>query len=197
MRLTPFSRALALVFVGLSAWGLQAAAQTPQEPSIADAARRNREEKKAPAKPGTVITNDTLSPTVSAPASTTTAPAQTAQSPNPSAPPLPGTESAAPGAEPKSTLTAEETEKLKTEISNMKQQVKEKQNEVDLLKRLLDLDREALYSKPDYSHDSDGKAKLNSEQEELTLKEEEFAKLKAKLLSIAPRALDAPAPAKP
>lgn len=197
MRLTPFSRALALVFVGLSAWGLQAAAQTPQEPSIADAARRNREEKKAPAKPGTVITNDTLSPTVSAPASTTTAPAQTAQSPNPSGPPLPGTESAAPGAEPKSTLTAEETEKLKTEISNMKQQVKEKQNEVDLLKRLLDLDREALYSKPDYSHDSDGKAKLNAEQEELTLKEEEFAKLKAKLLSIAPGALDAPAPAKP
>ncbi len=197
MRLTPFSRALALVFVSFSAWGLQAAAQTPEEPSIADAARRNRQEKKAPAKPGTVITNDTLSPTVSAPASTTSAPAQSVQSPNPSGSSMPGTESAAPEMEPKSTLTPEETERLKTEISNMKQEVKEKQNEVDLLRRLLDLDREALYSKPDYSHDTDGKAKLDSEQEELKQKEEEFSKLKAKLLSIAPQALDAPAPAKP
>ncbi len=197
MRLTPCSRALALVIVGFSAWGLQSAAQAPQEPSIADAARRNREEKKAPAKPGSVITNDTLSPSVSAPASTTGVPAQSTPGANPAAPPTPGTEATPPEFQSKPGLTTEETEKLKTEVSSLKQLVKDKQGEVDVLRRLLDLDREALYSKPDYSRDADGKAKLESEQDELKQKEQEFSQLKAKLLSIAPQALDAPAPTKP
>ena len=40
----------------------KAQAQSEQEPSVAEAARKAREQKKTPAKPSTVITNDTLKP---------------------------------------------------------------------------------------------------------------------------------------
>lgn len=198
MRLKSFILAISVLFATSGILATRLAAQNPQEPSIADAARINRQQKKAAAKPGTVITNDTLNPlpASNAPASTAapTAPATTA-------PATPSTytaaQSAASTASTQPQLSQEDSEKLKAEIAALKQELKDKQGEVDLLQRLLNLDREAFYSKPDTSRDTDGKAKLDAEQNELKQKSEEFEKLKSKLQSFAPELTSTQAPPKP
>jgi hypothetical protein len=174
------------------------AAQAPQEPSIADAARLNREQKKSAAKSGTVITNDTLSPSpTSTPAATPPAgaPATAATSSSAAQTSTPA-ESPASNPATQPGLSKEDSENLKAEIATIKQELKDKQSEVDLLQRLLNLDREALLSKPDSSRDSESKAKIDTEQQELTQKTEEFEKLKAKLQSIAPELTSTQAPPK-
>src|SRR5208282_4873498 len=62
MRRKSFVRALGLLVASASFLALHVAAQTPDSPSLGDAARQNREQKKIAAKPGAVITNDTLKP---------------------------------------------------------------------------------------------------------------------------------------
>jgi hypothetical protein len=59
----------------------------------------------------------------------------------------------------------------------------------------VELDKDAYFSQTDFTHDTQGKAKLDSEQDDLKQKEEAFEKLKAKLLSIAPQEALAPASA--
>lgn len=202
MWLKSLARTLSFLIAGSSFFAIHLAAQNPQEPSIAEAARRNREQRKASAKPGTVVTNDTLSPSTSssaAPASASTTPAQAAPTSTTSGQGqfVQGADAAPASQGSRSELSADETAKLKTEISSIKQEFKDKQNEVDLLKRLLDLDTQALYSKPNYSRDTAGKSKVDSEQAELKQKEEEFERLKAKLQSIAPQEIANPAVPKP
>ena len=65
-----------LLFAALSFFTLGVAAQ--DEPSVADAARRARQQKQASAKPSSVITNDTLAP---APATVAGSSATTADAP--------------------------------------------------------------------------------------------------------------------
>jgi hypothetical protein len=199
MRLKLIVPAVAVLLASSICTAVRLAAQNPPEPSIADAARQNRAQKKSTPKTGTVITNDTLSPTPasSAPASrtATAAPQATAgpdQSAQPAAPA--GTAASKPAAQPE--LSKEDAERLKAEIALIKQEFKDKQNEVDLLQRLLNLDREALNSKPDPSRDVEGKAKIDAEQDDLNQKSAEFEKLKAKLQSIAPELTTTAAPPK-
>lgn len=179
-------------------WATRLAAQNPQEPSIADAARINRQQKKSAAKPGTVITNDTLNPL---PASNAPASPAAPTAPAATAPATPSTDTAAQAtasaASTQPQLSQEDSEKLKAEIAVLKQELKDKQGEVDLLQRLLNLDREAFYSKPDTSRDTDGKAKLDAEQDQLKQKSEEFEKLKSKLQNLAPELTSTQAPSKP
>jgi len=53
-------RTLALILPLACSFALPLAAQDSQNTSVADAARRSREQKKASTKPATIITNDTL-----------------------------------------------------------------------------------------------------------------------------------------
>jgi hypothetical protein len=197
MRRKSFVRTLGLLVAGPSFLALHLPAQTPDAPSLGDAARQNREQKKSAAKPGTVITNDTLKP--SATADSSPASAQTASPATTPAPDNTATqgESTASNAPAKMELSAEDLKKLKDEVAAIKEQLKDKQAEVDLSQRLLNLDRDAIFSKPDPAHDTEGKAKLDAEQEELTQKQDELAKLKAKLESIAPAASADPTIPKP
>jgi hypothetical protein len=186
MRHRPFIRTLGLLVVGSSFMALHLAAQTPDAPSLGDAARQNREQKKSAVKPGTVITNDTLKPSAtsdSSPASAQTAPPVTAPPPDNTMTQGESTASAAPA---KMELSSEDAKNLKDEVAALKEQLKDKQAEVDLSQRLLNLDRDAILSKPDPAHDAEGKAKLDTEQQELTQKQDELARLKAKLESIGP-----------
>jgi hypothetical protein len=179
MSSTISAQTLALTVAGFFVFTAHLAAQTTQEPSMADAARIAREQRKSAAQPGKVITNDTLSPTSTPPASLSTAATSTAQVPDSPDP------SASPSAQAAAELSPGDAENLKKEIVNLKAQLKDEQGEVDLLKHLLALDKESYYSKTDYVRDTDGKAKLDSLENELKQKEEEFAKLKAKLESLA------------
>src|SRR5271157_5503215 len=84
MRHTAIVRTVALILPLACFIALPLAAQDSQDTSVAEAARRAREQKKASAKPATVITNDTLTPAPSsAPATTSAAPAPGAASGSP------------------------------------------------------------------------------------------------------------------
>ncbi len=191
MRPLSFAPRFAPVIAGFFLISLPLVGQTTQEPSIAEAARSNREQKKTSVQSGKVITNDSISPATS----TST----------PSGPSAPSTQAEAPARDSAPAQTASrqpelspaEAQKLKAEIASLKQQLKEEQSDVELMKRLVDLDKEAYYSETDFARDAQGKAKLDSEQDELKQKEEAFAKLKAKLESIAPQETLAPAQTKP
>jgi hypothetical protein len=173
-----------------------ARAQSDQSPSVADAARRAREQKQAAAKPTQVITNDTLKPatpvtpegqpqaaadaTANAPTNVTATSADAAAAP------------AAP-----SGPTAKEIAAKKARIAALKQQVTDKKNAVDLQQRALSLAKDDYYSRPDFSKDPDGKAKLDAMQSDLTQMQDELADLKAKLAAEGPDAADKPDATKP
>jgi hypothetical protein len=171
-----------------------ARAQSDQEQSVAEAARKAREQKKTAAKPTTVITNDTLKPAT--PATVQQAAAVTES--------IPGADATASGDKATDTATAtaaepakgpseEEIAKKKAKIEALKQDVADKAKEVDLQQRALALANESYYSRPDFSKDPDGKAKLDTMQSDLAQKKDELAQLKAKLKELAPDADQKPA----
>ena len=180
---------LAACLVGMP----RAQAQSEQEPSVAEAARKAREQKKTPAKPSTVITNDTLKPATPATVQQATATTES----------VPGTDATAASsatastgstAQPVKGPTEEEIAKKKAKIEALKQDVADKAKEVDVQQRALALANESYYSRPDFSKDPDGKAKLDAMQSDLTQKKDQLAQLKAKLRDLAPEADQKPAP---
>jgi hypothetical protein len=182
---------LAACLVGMpGAW-----AQGGQEQSVAEAARKAREQKKTAAKPSTVITNDTLKPAT--PATVQNAVAATESMPGTSATASTDATAAASGpaetAEPANKTSEAEAAKKKAEIEALKLQVADKAKEVDLQQRELSLANESYYSRPDFSKDPDGKAKLDAMQSDLAQKKDELAQLKAKLKALAPDSDQKPA----
>ena len=168
-------------------------AQSGQETSVAEAARKAREQKKTAAKPSTVITNDTLKPAT--PATVQNAVAATESMPGTNATASTDTTAAA-SAPAETAATAEqanktseaEAAKKKAEIEALKLQVADKAKEVDLQQRELALANESYYSRPDFSKDPGGKAKLDAMQSDLSQKKDQLAQLKAKLKELAPDA---------
>jgi len=160
--------------------------QDSQTQSVADAARRAREQKKAADKqPSPIITNDTLKPAAPAPSSDATpVPAPSAQpaadssnAPAPSASPTPAGQ-LAPGspagdADPKTKDSAE--------VARQKKQLAEAQKELELLQRELALEQDNVYAKTNYASDTAGKAKLDDLKEQVAGKQQALDALKARL----------------
>ena len=170
----------------------RARAQSGQEQSVAEAARKAREQKKTPAKPATVITNDTLKPAT--PATVQSATAVTESIPGTNTNAAGGaTADAASAAEPVKESSEEELARKKAQVEALKQQIADKAKEVDLQQRELALANESYYSRPDFSKDPDGKAKLDTMQSDLAQRKNELADLKAKLKELAPEADQKPA----
>ncbi|HEY1471450.1 MAG TPA: hypothetical protein VGF61_20595 [Candidatus Acidoferrum sp.] len=197
---------LALSLSGLLA--TQLAAQDSQDTSVAEAARRAQEQKKSTPKSPKVITNDNLP---GAPKPDAITPAGTQAAPSPSAPnqlvntseasparPAPIAADAtepAPAADttpaPAATADAKappapDNAAANPEVAALKRQIADQQKEVDLLMRLYALDQDAFLVNPDHAKDPQGKAKLDTQQEEIHAKVAELAALKAKLDAIAP-----------
>jgi len=195
-----FFQTSALLAAGVSLFALSLAAQ--DAPSVAEAARRAREQKKASTKPATVITDDTLHPSTATPAT---------PGPNVASSPAPGqAESAAPAAL-ENTAAAEgaapsEGAEKKAKVDALKQQIAQAQIRVNMLQREIALAQDNLYRNPDYVHDTAGKEKLASLQDDLQQGQTELADLKAKITDLggsaeepketAPPAASAP-PAQP
>jgi hypothetical protein len=179
MRHTNFVRTLALILPLACLFALPLAAQDSQDTSVADAARHAREQKKASAKPATVITNETLSPAPGAEATTSEGqqpPAATADAKSA----IPASGASAKNAP----ATPEDAEEKKKQIDSLKQELANLQDEVDLAQRSLSLDQDAFYTKPDSSDDKDGKAKLDAAVADLKSKQDDLAQLKAKLADL-------------
>jgi hypothetical protein len=184
---------LAVFALAATCGPLRLAAQ--DAPSVAEAARRAREKKEAAAaKPAPLITDDTLHPKPAAPANATDSAAQAG----------PGTsETAAPAQAGAAESTAknaksDDEEEKKAKIAALKKEIAQKKESVDLLQRELTLDQSTFYRNPDYSHDTAGKAKLDSMQSDLQQQKADLADLRAKLAELGGTEETAPpAPATP
>lgn len=174
----------ALAIAGLLAIpAMPQTSQSQDSQSVADAARRAREEKKkAAAKPAKVITEDDVKPAADTSGG---APANAAAS-SPS-----GASKAASAAG-----GPEDAQKSK-EIAALKEQIKQAQGDLDLLQREKALQQDTYYSNPDYVHDTAGKAKIDSMNQQVADKQEELDRLKAHLAELGGTMENPPAPAAP
>ncbi len=146
-----------------------------QTSSVAEAARRAREQKKKHEKPARLIDDDNLkSADPTGPPDLQTAKAWApGDAATPASPAAPSAEAAP---EKKKDAAAKSTEAL-----IMKTQLEALEKELDLLERQLPLERENYYTKPDYQHDTAGKAKLDALQQQITDKRQEVDTLKTRL----------------
>ena len=192
-------RSLALILTAFSFLAGCLAAQ--DQPSVAEAARRAREQKQAAPKPARVIDNDSLPPSHSAPANPAADSAATEA--NPATPASPSDSNAAtpenasaPQAE-KSADSAEDAAEKKAKIDALKQQIADKKGKVDLQQREIALAQDSFYSNPDHEHDRAGKGKLDSMQADLEQQKTELAELQAQLAELGDSGDTKPAPAPP
>ncbi len=183
-------------------------AQDSQSQSVADAARRAREKKKAAEKqPAPVITNDTLKPAAPAaqeanapgPAPAPTSEAAPAVAPTSAAQPAADTSGAqdanAAPAPAANASDADQKAKASGELADLKQQLAEAQKAAELLLRELALEQDRVYSKPNYASDTAGKAKLDALKLQLADKQQVVDALKSQLAALqASAGSNAPAP---
>jgi len=200
------ANSLRLTLAILTASALLPCAMRAQEPSqddraIVEAARKAREKKKTE-KPAHIIDEEALKPS---PGPTNPPDLQTAKA---SVPTVRGEAAAAPAAEQKNADKKdrnEEAKRLTAEVAKAKEKLAELQKQQDLLQRELALDKDTVYSNPDYAHDTAGKAKLDDLQQQINAKQLEVNEAKAhledlqsKLAEIAPSdASSPPAPPQP
>lgn len=168
----------------LSAAFLPAAfSQSQDSQSVAEAARRAREKKKAQTKPVKVITDDTLDVKKDDVQSAVAEEPRIPGTPAPNAQPA----SSAPGANAAGSSPAtkeSEEEKLKRELAALKEQLKQAMGDLDLLQREYRLDQDSFYSNPSYASDTAGKQKLDDEKQQISDKREEVERLRAKLADL-------------
>lgn len=192
LRFIPLRLAVPMILVATLFTAI-AAPRSQDTPSVAEAARRARQQKKAPAKPVKVITDETLDvrkgDVQSAAAEQDRIPgspeaqAQTGGSAaNPAGATAPGANTAADSAAaPHSKAKDEKAEK---ELAAVKAMIKEMQSDIDLVQREQSLDQDTYLSNPDYAHDTAGKAKLDSLKQEATDKQQELERLKSRLAEL-------------
>ena len=159
-----------------------AQSQEAPQPSVAEAARRAREKKQTPAKPAKVITNDDLQP---APPWMAAPPAQASSAPTSDASKKAAGASEQSGASASAKESEKDSKKEKQEeLAKLKKELAAAQSDLDLLQRQLALQRDTYYSNPDYAHDTDGKAKLESMQGQITDKQQAIEELKTKVAAL-------------
>ncbi len=177
-------------------------AQSQDSQSVAEAARRAREQKKAPAKPAKVITDDTLDVKKGDVQSATAEQLRIPGSPETSAQPAAGAANAqvdasAPAASASQTPDAKDQKNAK-EIAKLKDQVKQAQGDLDLLQREQSLEQDNYYSNTDYARDTSGKAKLDTLKQQISDKQQELERLKTRLAELlAAQSASAGTPPKP
>jgi len=185
---------IALTAAGLLLTGLAGAAlaQDDSAKSVAEAARRAREKKKASVKPVKTLTDDDLPKGSAAGSADSSAPATpvkadesgTAQTP-------------AAAAKPADAASVEKAKLVYAAnvagLERAKKLLAQSEGELDVMQRKEKLDSDSYYSKPDFSNDPDGKAKLDAEAQDITTKQEDIEMLKARIAELQ-AAVDAGAP---
>jgi hypothetical protein len=191
----------AILAAAVLPWTALAQSQDPPAPSVADAARRAREQKKAAAKqPAPVITDDTLKPATPAPQAANApapAPAQSSEAgpaKPPAAQPAAGSSgapeasaapaSAGPPAPAADAADTDQKTKDSAELAALQQQVADAQKGLELLQRELALQQDTYFSNPDHSHDLAGKTKLDATLEQITDKQQAVDALKSQLAAL-------------
>jgi len=170
----------------LAGFSWPCAAQS-QAPSVAEAARRAREQKKNAAKPVRTLTNDDLpKPTpaeAAAPAAPAEPPAANQAKPEEEAKPA-APEAAAVPSEAANQQEARKKAELRAALKQAKADLSVAENELGVLERKTALDSEAYYSQTDYVGDATGKARLDNDQRQVSDKKSDVAALKAKIAAL-------------
>jgi hypothetical protein len=188
----------------LPVWAPPASAQSQSgNPSVAEAARRAREQKKNAAKPVRTLTNDDL-PAASdnaVPPATATAPAAEAANPDQAKPEADATapEKAAVPAESAGQTEDSSNKRAQIEaaLKQAKAELRQAQSVLDVLQRKAALDSDAFYSKADYARDTDGKAKLDADAQQVNDKKSQVDDLKAKVATLQAELGEAAEPDEP
>lgn len=161
-------------------------AEQQQEVSVAELARRLREQKKPAAKAGRVWTNDNLPEASVAPVNVV---GRTAQAP----PATPAeTEAAGPEAAAAAGEGAKSADKEKekdraaaeAELTQEKQHLETAKHELDLLQRDFNLQRQQFYSDPGYASNSAGKAALDGLASQVEAKRQEVQQTEQKIAAL-------------
>jgi hypothetical protein len=194
-RLTVLRLALGVVLAA-ALLSTAALAQSQDTQSVADAARRARDQKKPPAKPAKVITNEDIKPAAQ------TSPATPASPDAAAAPPASSASSTAAlaGASAPGSPAAPDAkdQKESKEVTELKAQVKKALDDLNLVLREQSLENDKFYSNTDYVHDTAGKAKLDELLQQATVKQQVLDRLKAQLAELLPpQDSSATAPPKP
>jgi len=158
---------------------LGTASARPQETSLADAARKARQQKKAQPKDAKVWDNDTIS-------QTTGHISVVGQTPPPGAAteakPADATDKAAAPAEAKAPeMTAQEKTALEADLAAAKDKLATVKTDLDILQRKYALDQQAFYGKYDYATDKAGAAALQDEKSQIDSKQQEVADAQKKI----------------
>jgi hypothetical protein len=157
----------------------QAQQSTSSDASVADAARRARDQKKNAAKSSKVITDDDLDRHVFKPGQAgfnVMAPPEMETQP-PSAEAVAAAEAADKDAD-------KEAAAQDSDIAKLKAQIAQGEKDLDVLRRQLALDQDSYLSNPDYAHDTPGKSKLDSEKQQITDRQESVERLKTHLAAL-------------
>jgi glucose/arabinose dehydrogenase len=159
----------------------QAQDQSPTD-SVAEAARKAREKKKASNKAPKVISDDDLDRrnfqpgqeglNVGAPPKLETEP------------PSPEAVAAAEAADEAEKEAAKKAAEEDAELARLKERLADAEKDLDLAQREFALDQDAYLSKVDYAKDTEGKAKLDAEKQQISDKQQEIEKLKTKIAAL-------------
>ncbi|HVH50035.1 MAG TPA: hypothetical protein VM781_00090 [Candidatus Bathyarchaeia archaeon] len=176
--------ALATAGLLLFVWSGAANAQSQSDsaPSVAEAARRAREQKKESGKPVRTLTNDDLPPAPAGDAARDT----TANSDDAGA----ATPAVNQGGEKKAAAPAndEQAKRLKANnaaaLERAKKQLAQFESELDIMQRKAALDSDSYYSKTDFASDTAGKASLDAEAQEIDAKKQDIEDLKARIVEL-------------
>jgi hypothetical protein len=185
---------LSLSVVLVSALGSGVAFAQSQD-SVAEAARRSRAQKKNSEKPAKVVTDETLEVKKGDVQSAAAEQLRMPGTPEAQAQPAPAN---APSSAAQNEKKASDNEKLAKELATLKEQIKQAESDLDLAKREQALQQDTYFSNPDYVHDTAGKAKLDGIKQQITDKQMELDRLKARLAELQPASATPPAaPPKP
>ena len=176
---------LCLLVMAVATSGLLASGAPRQEQdqsqtdSVAEAARKAREKKKAATKSPKVISDDDLDRRNFQPGQ---------EGLNVGASPKLETEPPSPeavaAAEASDAEAAKKAADEDAELARLKLRLADGEKDLDLAKRTLALDQDAYLSKPDYANDTAGKAKLDEEKQEISDKQQEVEKLKTRVSAL-------------
>jgi hypothetical protein len=190
---------LTVALLSLSLFPDAAFAQSQSEnTSVADAARRAREQKKNAPKPARTLTNDDLpaAPPASQPS---TAPPGGTESAAPDQAPT-ESETGSPGKAPAAAPAGNEQKKkaeIEATLKRTKAELAQALSELDILQRKSALDSDSFYSQTGFSQDTEGKARLDEEARQVKDKKSQVDELKSKVAALQAELGEAAEPDKP
>jgi len=180
-----YSRLAFLIFSASSLFVSVARSQSQetQSQSVAEAAKRAKEaQKKATAKSKVITDDDIETKKAKTGKEELSTPAVQPGGP-PSFTASPGTEAAATAKEkPSADASAQKTES--PEVKQLRAELAQADQDLDLAKREAALAQDSYYSKPDYTRDTAGKAKIDALKLQVTEKEKTAQYLKDRLTAL-------------